>query len=1141
MHLKRSPVPRSRLALPGLLLLTACGGGGGGGGNTPAPVQPRPLLPRSSSPLALSDDDKLLYVCNQDTDSVSVFDVSTDQPQKDCELTVGHEPRSVAVVGKGQKAYVANAVDGTVTVIVNQQVQKTVAVGTEPRALVLSTDDKTLFVANSVSASISVLDVASDTVVATIALPATVGTHPRTLAVNRDSQGVERLYAAMFFGERRAGRTGLDEGQDDQREGRIAVIDAASRQVVATIALQPMADTGFKSNGSVLDLVGTQNGQGGTNATDPANPAAVTFATSAYPNQLAAIAIRPRSDRAYVVSTGASPNGPFGFNVNAQGLVSVFDLVRNEEVTGDASAGVHQKAPLNLNQGLKQDTATTPVLFHTQPLAMAWRPDGSEAWVAVHESDLLVRVTVDANGLPTINAPVAAGGASIARIDLQNPGPGLLPGKAPRGLVINSRGDRGYVSSFVTRSLSVVNLAARSVVGTALSTAVPAAGSPEAIVQQGAELFFTGRGPEDRMSSEAWGGCTVCHPDGHSDGVTWMFDGGPRQTISLDGMFARHNTGNQRVLNWSAVRDENQDFELNTRNVFGGRGLIDEDRTVFLVGGTTSGSDSGALRQYHQLLNTVGDGNALAGNASLPAFLNARRDFGTATLPDGRLVIVGGRSGAGQGTLVSAAEAVVEFDPRSNTLRALSATGFTLRHSLGAAAVQTVDGPRVYAVGGYATTSGASAPTTVVEEFNPLTNTWRTVAPLPGAVAQFGIAANGPLNKGEPIAELNVLCGNTGSENAPVLSGAVLRFATDPVGAGAWRALPFGLTARRNLGAAAVVRGAFPNHVFAIGGRDAAGNALTTVESFVATTSQTTPTDPTAAIATPLTQLPQARHSFGLGTSNNRIYLFGGVDAAGAETATSFEYNPAANPAGGTAGAAGTPAGVWAAKASLPQPARGVGVGNAPVVANFLVNANTGRDPRQDAINEWIKRAVRSLVAPNRSVDVSAGRTLFATPGLTGVAGVSCASCHGGEKWTRSVIDFVAPPSPDLRRGDQEVIGAELRTTLSQPAVLFDVGTFVAFTAGRLNESRFNATDVGQRVNALGGNGFNIPSLLSVASTAPYYHSGAAATLGEVLDGSQDGNGASLLKSVHRVTDPTQRQTLIEFLRSIDETTPTFH
>src|SRR5262245_54501184 len=133
-----------------------------------------------------------------------------------------------------------------------------------------------------------------------------------------------------------------------------------------------------------------------------------------------------------------------------------------------------------------------------------------------------------------------------------------------------------------------------------------------------------------------------------------MFDGGPRQTIALDGMFSKTNTHDQRILNWSAVRDENQDFELNTRNVFGGRGLIEDDRVLFTLGGATGSNpdDKGTIGQYHQLLNTHATTNLLAGNASLPALVSARRDFGVATLDDGRVFVIGGRSGAGNGTLI---------------------------------------------------------------------------------------------------------------------------------------------------------------------------------------------------------------------------------------------------------------------------------------------------------------------------------------------------------------------------------------------------------------------------------------------------------------------------------------------------------
>src|SRR4029077_2383246 len=121
-------------------------------------------------------------------------------------------------------------------------------------------------------------------------------------------------------------------------------------------------------------------------------------------------------------------------------------------------------------------------------------------------------------------------------------------------------------------------------------------------VLRGKELFNTSIGPEGtndnarkpagRMSDSGWGSCYGCHPRGLTDGVTWMFGDGPRQTVSMESTAAHLQVTpqvginvnanfppllpafHQRALNWSSVRDEIQDFELNIRNVSGGQGLI---------------------------------------------------------------------------------------------------------------------------------------------------------------------------------------------------------------------------------------------------------------------------------------------------------------------------------------------------------------------------------------------------------------------------------------------------------------------------------------------------------------------------------------------------------------------------------------
>src|SRR5262249_15594184 len=104
------------------------------------------------------------------------------------------------------------------------------------------------------------------------------------------------------------------------------------------------------------------------------------------------------------------------------------------------------------------------------------------------------------------------------------------------------------------------------------------------------------------------------------------------------------------------------------------------------------------------------------------------------------------------------------------------------------------------------------------------------------------------------------------------------------------------------------------------------------------------------------------------------------------------------------------------------------------------------------------------------------------------------------------------------------------------PGVLINVGTFT-LGGGRVNEIRFNGADISQAIPPLGANGFNIPSLLSCSETAPYFYSGLAQTLDQVLDGSIDTNGGV---QHHSVANTTQRGQIIQFLKSIDDTTPIF-
>src|SRR5712671_2525888 len=72
---------------------------------------------------------------------------------------------------------------------------------------------------------------------------------------------------------------------------------------------------------------------------------------------------------------------------------------------------------------------------------------------------------------------------------------------------------------------------------------------------------------------------------------------------------------------------------------------------------------------------------------------------------------------------------------------------------------------------------------------------------------------------------------------------------------------------------------------------------------------------------------------------------------------------------------------------------------------------------------------------------------------------------------------------------------------------------------------------------ALGGAGFNAPSLLGIGHGAPYFHNGSAATLDDVFARhTTDGTGISIADALGQA----QLNTLRDFLLSIDGTTPTF-
>jgi mono/diheme cytochrome c family protein len=163
-------------------------------------------------------------------------------------------------------------------------------------------------------------------------------------------------------------------------------------------------------------------------------------------------------------------------------------------------------------------------------------------------------------------------------------------GKNPRGIVVNPWDTRAYAMNYVSRDVSVVDLTGpkENVIAKLQSAELPVPGTFEDKVHVGKELYNTSVGEFDppgpgqppitgRMSNSGWGACTACHPNnGLTDNVVWIFPAGPRRTIPqfADFDLADPNRKAIRPLNWSANRDEEEDFEGNIRAVSGGQGII---------------------------------------------------------------------------------------------------------------------------------------------------------------------------------------------------------------------------------------------------------------------------------------------------------------------------------------------------------------------------------------------------------------------------------------------------------------------------------------------------------------------------------------------------------------------------------------
>src|SRR3954451_13011495 len=210
------------LVLLPLVLVAAAVAMDGYLGNAAAQALTRFPGPTSSQPLALSADDSLLLVANPDNNTVTLFDLKNGNARL-AEIPVGKEPNGVALSPDGTRDYVANTVDGTVSVFnIGQSYSgyysqaATIPVGTEPYGLALTPAGRKLYVATARSNTVSVIDT-TNYAVKTID---NAGIEPRGIAITNggtdDTQ--ETVFVTQFLSLPVSGKL---DGFDDAKAGHV--------------------------------------------------------------------------------------------------------------------------------------------------------------------------------------------------------------------------------------------------------------------------------------------------------------------------------------------------------------------------------------------------------------------------------------------------------------------------------------------------------------------------------------------------------------------------------------------------------------------------------------------------------------------------------------------------------------------------------------------------------------------------------------------------------------------------------------------------------------------------------------------------------------------------------------------------------
>lgn len=439
---------------------------------------------------------------------------------------------------RSKRVFVANDDNDTVTVIDTASRSKLaeIAVARGPVGLALAPQDK-LWVLHRDAHRISIVDMASLTVTRELMLP--YASQPIGLALGPSG---DLAYVTLMA------------------TGKLLQLDVATGVVRAELALGPTPrGVSVSHDGAQIYVTRfvSADGHGEVTRVD-----AATLDVSAR-FELAADTTTEDTDQKgrglpnYLFSVALSPDGMFGWVPGKKD--NVFrGIFRDGLALTDDNTVRPLVALLSLAEGVEQVERRIDLDDRNLPTQVLFTPLGDYAFVSVAGSALVEVRDAYTGGFVTALKET---------------------GFAPRGLAL-TESNLLFVHASLSRSVAVYDVA--ELVSSHDQTTIKLGDIPlvareklSPSVLRGKQLFFNSA--DVRMSDQGYLSCASCHFDGREDGRVWDFGSigeGLRNSISLLG---RRGTS-QGNVNWSGSFDEIQDADDTIRDLFGGKGFLSAEQ-----------------------------------------------------------------------------------------------------------------------------------------------------------------------------------------------------------------------------------------------------------------------------------------------------------------------------------------------------------------------------------------------------------------------------------------------------------------------------------------------------------------------------------------------------------------------------------